>query len=105
LLASSFCKLSSLKFAKLANSIPTLSSCRSVFTVKISLNQGRLGSKQVKSQDKDMKGREFRIRSVTTNYLLGSVDEASFNRVDRVCGLSGSLNYDSNGNWLSVLCG
>jgi hypothetical protein len=42
LLASSFCKLSPLKFAKPANSIPTLSSCRSVFTVKISLDQGRL---------------------------------------------------------------
>ncbi|HKG60595.1 MAG TPA: hypothetical protein VKB05_12625, partial [Pyrinomonadaceae bacterium] len=41
-LVSSFCKLSQLNFAKLANSILSVSSCRSVFTVKISLDQGRL---------------------------------------------------------------
>ncbi|HVI70312.1 MAG TPA: hypothetical protein VM656_02365, partial [Pyrinomonadaceae bacterium] len=42
MLVSSFCKLSQLNFAKLANSILILLACRSVFTVKISLDQGRL---------------------------------------------------------------
>jgi hypothetical protein len=37
-----FCQLSPLKFAKLANSILTISACRSVFTVKIPLDQARL---------------------------------------------------------------
>jgi hypothetical protein len=37
-----FCKLSSLEFAKLANFTPPLLPCRSVFTFKISLDQGRL---------------------------------------------------------------
>jgi len=37
-----FCKLSSLEFTKLANSTPLLSSCRSVFTFKFSLDQARL---------------------------------------------------------------
>src|SRR5438309_11838661 len=37
-----FCKLSPPELAKLANFNPPVSSCRSVFTVKISLDQGRL---------------------------------------------------------------
>src|SRR5260370_38669808 len=37
-----FCKLSPLEFTKLANFTPPLLLCRSVFTFKISLDQGRL---------------------------------------------------------------
>ena len=39
-----FCKLSPLEFPKLANLNLHVSSCRSVFTFKISLDQGRLPS-------------------------------------------------------------